>query len=187
MLNSFFDKFIFMNSIRYKHNNFFLVNLPFVILPTHVLAGIAEKHDKDLNREIYFAIKDSVKGSLKKDFKVDFGVEGEKGLAFMETFFTASGWGKLERNDLDFDKKRAMVVVTDSPVAAMCKKAKAPVDTFIRGFLAGIFSIYFKKDVDCVEVKCSALGDQKCEFVIKELSEFNFKNKMTRDQLQIKQ
>src|SRR3989344_2341397 len=180
MLNSFFDKFIFTSTLTYKHNNFFLVNMPFVILPAQVLARIAEKGDKDLNNELYFAVKDSLKTSLRKELQIDFGVEGDKGLEFMEAFFTASGWGKLERADLDFEKAHAIVSVSNSIVAAQCQGVKAPVDTFLRGFLAGIFSTYFKKDVDCVETKCASQNSQSCDFVIKPLAEFNFENAATR-------
>ena len=144
MLNSFYDKFIFTNALKYKHNNFYLINLPFVILPVEVLVGIAKRHDSAVDREIYYGLKESIKDSVKKEFQIDFGVYGERGLDFMETYFTASGWGKLQRVDLDHEKSYAIVNVTHSPIALNIKQAKAPVDTFLRGFLAGIFSIYFK-------------------------------------------
>src|SRR3989344_7579597 len=117
MLNSFYDKFIFTNGLKYTHNNFYLINLPFVILPVEALIGIANHTNADSKREIYYAIKNAVKDSLKKEFQVDFGVQGDKGLEFMETYFTASGWGKLEKADLKFEEARAIINVTNSPVA----------------------------------------------------------------------
>lgn len=163
-----------------------MLNLPFVILPIDVLASIADKNDSELNRKIYYSVKDAIKTDLNKNFQINFGVHGDKGIDFMETFFTASGWGKLQRTDLDFEKKQALVTVSNSPVAQHCKKAKVPVDCFLRGFLAGIFSIYFKKDVDCVEVNCLAIGDNNCNFIIKPLKEFKFDKKLVRDQLDVK-
>ncbi|MFH1391660.1 MAG: V4R domain-containing protein [Candidatus Diapherotrites archaeon] len=185
MLNSFYDKFIFTNGLKYKHNNFYLINLPFVILPVDVLIGIAEVNDSKLNKEIYYAIKNSIKGSLNKEFQIDFGISGDKGLEFMETYFTASGWGKLQRTNLDFEKNRALISVENSPVAINSTKAKLHADSFIRGFLAGIFSIYFKKDVECVEVKCKALGETHCDFIVKPIEEFNFEKKLVREQLKV--
>ena len=185
MLNSFLDKFIFTSALKYRHNNFFLVNMPFVILPIDMITEIAKKENKDLNLDLYYSVKEGIKKRLKTDFEKDFGVRGEKGLEFMETFFTASGWGKLERNDLDFEKKYAIVNVTNSPVANECPKCELPVDTFLRGVIAGIFSIYFDTDVDCVEIKCSAQNQKSCEFIVKPLHEFNFENKITRMQLRV--
>ncbi len=185
MLNSFFDKFIFTSALKYSHNNFYLINMPFFIMPVDIIAGIAQKENQQLNLELYYAVKEAVKSSVRKDFQVDFGIQGEKGLEFMEAFFTASGWGKLERTDMDKEKCQALVSVTSSPIASACRNAKAPVDTFMRGVLAGILSIYFKKDVECVEVKCAALSAQQCDFVIKPLAEFNFENPYTRTQLRV--
>ena len=185
MLNSFFDKFIFTNSLKYSHNNFFLVNLPFVILPVEALVAIAERNDASLNHELYSSVKEAVMGSIKKQFRLDFGVQGDEGLEFMQTFFSASGWGDIQRTDLDFGKSRALVSVKNSPVAMNAKKARFPADTFLRGFLAGIFSIYFRKDVECVETRCFALNSQQCDFVIKPLADLNFDNKFTRRQLKV--
>ncbi len=112
-------------------------------------------------------------------------LEGTKIGGFLMPILFPQGWGKLERKDLDLEKAHALVTVTSSPIAAECAKAKAPVDTFLRAFLTGVFSIYFKKDVDCVETKCSAQNSQSCDFVIKPLAEFNFENAATRNQLRV--
>jgi len=155
------------------------------MIPSHVLAGIAKKEDKELDLDIYYAIKESIKGSVRELFQVDFGIEGEKGLDFMEDYFTASGWGNIRRVDLNMEKKHALVSVSNSAVASNILAAVYPVDTFLRGFLAGVLSIYFKKDVDCVETKCLAIHATQCNFVIKPLEEFNFENEFTRRQLRV--
>lgn len=185
MLNSFYDRYIFTNGLQYTHNNFFLLNMPFAIIPIGIFAGIAEKNDGELNIKLYYAIKEAVKNSVRKDFQLDFGTQGEKGLDFMQVYFTASGWGKIERTDLDTEKAHALVTITDSPVAKSCKNATIPADTFLRGILAGIFSIYFKRDVECVEATCAAMQANQCDFMIKPAEEFNFDNKTTREQLRV--
>lgn len=185
MLNSFYDKFIFTNGLQYRQNNFYFVNLPFVMLPVDALAAVAELEDKRLNMSMYYSVKGAIMEDVKKKFQIDFGVEGEKGLEFMESYFMASGWGQLERTDLDFGASRCLISVINSPIAKACRGAKRPVDTILRGFIAGIFSIYFRRDVECIEVKCSALGEDHCDFVVKPLEEFNFENPLTRDQLRV--
>ncbi|HLC92262.1 MAG TPA: 4-vinyl reductase [archaeon] len=185
MLNSFYDKFIFTSGLQYTHNNFFLLNMPFTIIPIDILVGLAEMDDKDLNIKLYYSVKESVKNAVRKDFQIDFGVQGEKGLDFMQTFFSASGWGKIDRTDLDLEKCHALVSVANSPIAMNCKKCQTPADTFLRGILAGIFSIYFKKDVECVESNCAALHANQCDFVIKPIEEFDFTKTATRGQLKV--
>ena|SRR3989344_3101105 len=185
MLNSFYDRYIFTNGLQYIQDNFFLLNMPFAIIPVDIFAGIAENEDRELNIKLYRAVRESVRKSVREDFQIDFGISGEKGLDFMQAYFSASGWGKIERTDLNREKAHALVTVTNSPVAKSCRKAKAPVDTFLRGILAGIFSIYFKKDVDCVETACAALHANHCTFVIKPLAEFDFEKRITREQLRV--
>ncbi|MFH1696798.1 MAG: 4-vinyl reductase, partial [Candidatus Diapherotrites archaeon] len=65
-------------------------------------------------------------------------------------------------------------------------KAKLPVDHFLRGVFAGLFTDAFKKDMDCVETECAALNTNKCKFVIKEAADFDFKKPEPRRQLRVK-
>jgi predicted hydrocarbon binding protein len=186
MLNSFFDKFIFTNGLKYKHNNFFLLNMPFVIVPSDLLVALSAKQDKNIDLELYYSVKEYTLKKLVKEFNIDFGLEGEKGLKFVEDFFSASGWGAIKRIDLDTQKKRAIVVVSNSPIAvALNGKAKHAVDHFLRGILAGIFSDFFKTSVECVETECGALNDKSCKFVLKKLEGFNFDKAETRRQLRV--
>ena len=185
MLNSFLDKFIFTNTLSYKHHNFFLATLPFVIIPTDFVAHIIRADNPGLNVELYYSIKGGVLMSLKKEFAAEFGISGEKGLEFLETFFSACGWGDLQRKQLDPDKKHAIVSVENSPMPPRCPKAKFPVDLLTRAYLAVIYSVYFRSPVECVEAQCAISGSNTCEFVIKPLEDFNFENKVTRMQLKV--
>jgi predicted hydrocarbon binding protein len=45
-------------------------------------------------------------------------------------------------------------------------KQKEPVDYILSGAIAGFFSKYFGKDVECKEVSCVAKGEKYCQFVI---------------------
>lgn len=185
MLNTFYDKFIFVNALKYKHNNFFLINIPFAIVPAELLAGLVSDDAKQ-NKAIYYAVKESAKAGMLKQFDIDFGYESEKSLVLLRDFFTASGWGGINFSDIDRQNSRAIVTVSDSPVGNMLHgKSKAEVDHFLRGVFAGIFSSHFRKDVDCAELKCIALGERECEFVIKELKDFDFSKKEIRRQLEV--
>ncbi|MFH1586647.1 MAG: 4-vinyl reductase [Candidatus Diapherotrites archaeon] len=186
MLNSFFDKFIFTNGLRYIHNNFFLINMPFVIVPTELLIGIVAQGDLEINTNLYYSVKDSMRKNLSRQFNLDFGMQGDRALTFVRNFFSASGWGGIKIIDFDPEKKRAIIVVSSSPIAtALHGKAKEPVDHFLRGVFAGIFSNLLKTDLDCLETKCAAMNDKECEFIIKEAHEFDFNKKNARRQLKV--
>ncbi|MAG22285.1 MAG: hypothetical protein CL943_03205 [Candidatus Diapherotrites archaeon] len=186
MLNTFYDKFIFTNGLKYKNNNFYLLNMPFVIAPSELFIGLLEVDDEDFKRKLYYATKDSVRKHLIKEFDLDFGFKGAKLVTFLETYFVASGWGKIQTVDLNMGGKKAIVKVRNNPFSShLHKKVSRPCDHFIRGILAGVFSRVFNAKVDCVEVHCAALGEQDCEFIIKKQGEFNLENKHVRRQLEL--
>jgi len=183
MLNNFFDKFIFTNNIKYTHNNFFLMNIPFVIAPVETLVGIASINEPDFHKKIYLAVKQSTKDSLFKDISLTF-TDKKKELEFIENFFTASGWGSIQGIDVQYEGKKAIVVVENSPFASALKgKASFAVDSFLRGTLAGIFTKLFEEEMDCVEVECAALTSERCKFILKSKTEFDFANAIVGQQL----
>ncbi|MBI5553561.1 MAG: hypothetical protein HY917_02360 [Candidatus Diapherotrites archaeon] len=184
MLNSFYDKFIFTNTLKYSDGNFWLVHLPFMLVPVELMVALLRRNDADLNQEIYYAIKEATLRHLLRQFDLNFGLQGQKAIEFIQAFFTASGWGTIHSLDSDVSRKRAILVVEHSPFAMALKgKTKLEVDHYLRGLLAGIFSAYFAQNSDCVEVKCMGLGAPHCEFLIKPSGQFKLDSVMTRRQL----
>lgn len=184
MLNSFFDKYIFTNTLKYTHNNFFLVDMPFVIAPISILLNLAGSQDIAFQRKLYVEVKNSSRSYFLEKVS-GFGLDKEKQLKFVEEFFIGSGWGTISAVDLKFESKRAIVVVDNSPFVAELKgKSKVAVDVFLRGVLAGLFSRIFNENIDCVEVECAALNFERCKFIIKPQQEFDFSNQIVRDQIE---
>lgn len=182
LLNSFLDKFIFTNALRYTHYNFYLLNVGFALIPIDVLVGLARVSDMSANRALYSAVKQHVSGSLVQSFNL--GLSLERSLLFLEEFFTASGFGLVKQVDVDHSNKRAIVVVDENPVArALQGQSAKPVDHIMRGVFAGVFSHLFQTNVDCVEHECLACGNQRCEFVIKKQADFDFSKEEPREQL----
>ena len=186
MLNNFYDKFIFTNGLKYRHNNFFLVNLPFLICPSQILAGLLETNDVEFQKRLYCSVKESVASRFAPPIGTEFGFHGEKLANFLESYFVASGWGLIQNVDLDLDARKAIVKVSNNPFAKMLsKKCSMPVDHILRGIIAGIFSFIFKEPVDCVETHCFALGEQDCEFIVKRQNEFDISDKRVQQQLEL--
>lgn len=178
MLNKFLDKYIFTNTLRYIHNNFFLVNIPFLIVPVDLLSTLNNIGDISKQKEIYFHIKESTKKNFMPRFN-ELSIEDNSKLNFVKNFFVASGWGAIEIIDFDKEAKRALIIVDNSPFAIQVKgKVDRPMDNILRGIFSGVFSIIFKEDVDCVETECFAMNAKSCKFVIKPKTEFDLENKL---------
>jgi len=186
MLNSFYDKFIFTNGLQYKHNNFFLVNLPFLICPTEIVIGLLNTDNPAFERHVYYNVKHSVRDRLVAQFGLEFGFKGEKMVNFLERYFVASGWGDIRNVDLDFDAKKAIIRVKNNPLTGRLRgKVKTPSDHILRGIFAGLFSKVFGEGVECVETHCIALGEEDCEFIIKKQAEFDVSDERVQEQLEL--
>jgi predicted hydrocarbon binding protein len=183
MLNQFFDKYIFTNTLKYKNNNFFLVNIPFLIIPVDILVDLVKDKDINEHKKLYEKVRESVKSSLVPRFEA-MGLEKGKQLELIKTFFVASGWGSLKLVDLDEQTKRAIAVLEHSPFAIELNgKVKFAVDVFMRGILAGLFSAVFKEEIACVETECAAINSERCKLILKPKTEFDFSKKIVQDQL----
>lgn len=185
MLNQFLDKYIFTNTLTYKQNNFHLVNIPFLIFPVDLLVELIKESDIGKRKEIYYKIKESSANYFLPKFD-EIKLDGKKQLDFVKTFFIASGWGSINLIDVDFEGKKAIIIVENSPFVKQLKgKVDFEVDLILRGVFASLFSEIFKENIECVESECGAVNGEKCKFIIKPASEFDFNNKVVRNQLMV--
>lgn len=184
VLNNFFDKFIFTSQLRFKDNNFFVLDIPFVIVPVDILLGFSELDDPTINKAVYYAYKKSALKQLIPKFQA--GATRQKFLDLSQAFFGASGWGISKTVQLDEANKRAVVVVTHSPLARILQgKTTHPCDHYTRAILAAIYSAYFETSVECVESECASLRPGDCTFILKPLNEFDFTKEETQRQLSL--
>lgn len=184
VLNNFFDKFIFTSQLKFKDYNFYVLDIPFVIVPVDMLQGFSAMDSPDINKAVYYAFKSSTQKMLIPKFKA--GATKPKFLELSQAFFTASGWGLIHNIEIDEVNHRAIVSVSHSPIAkALQGKVQHPVDHYTRAVLAAIFSEYFETQVDAVENECLALHPGDCSFVIKPLNEFDFTKDETQRQLSL--
>jgi len=184
VLNNFYDKFIFTGTLKFTHSNFYLTNIPFLISPVETLTGISSVQDAEFLKKLYLAVKKSTMQGLLPQFETNLGMTREKETELIREFFVFSGWGAIQVIDMQIEAKRAIIVVDNSPFAEALKgKSSLPVDTIMRGTLAGLFSAVFKEEIDCVEVECAALNCERCKFIIKPKVEFDFTNASVQQQL----
>lgn len=184
VLNNFFDKFIFTSQLRFKDSNFYVLDIPFVIVPVDILLGFSEMDDPTINKAVYYAYKSSAAKKLIPKFQA--GATKQKFLELAQAFFGASGWGIFKNIQIDEVNKRAVVVVSHSPLAKSLQgHSTRPVDHYTRAILAAIYSAYFETNVECVESECAALRPGDCTFILKPLAEFDFTKEETQRQLSL--
>ncbi|MEI7962019.1 MAG: 4-vinyl reductase [archaeon] len=185
MLNKFYSQFDMTGNLHYLHNNLYLMNIPFFMLPIEALTGLLEITDVEIQKKIYTQVKKSTKDKMLPQFGLYFGTtDKKKETNFILEYLTYSGWGSVQIIDLEIESKRAIIVVENSPFAAALKgKIQLPADVFLRGILAGLFSKIFEEDIDCVEAECAAHTSERCKFIIKPKLEFDFGNPIVQQQI----
>lgn len=81
--------------------------------------------------------------------------------------FQAFGWGVPEVVEINLLKPRIRLRFYDLfESAGVREKSGEPFCHFFRGYLAGLFSKFLRKEVTVREIKCVARGDAYCEFII---------------------
>jgi len=81
--------------------------------------------------------------------------------------FQAFGWGVPEVVELNLLKPRVRLRFYNLFESVGTKgRSDEPFCHFFRGYLAGLFSKFFGREVTVREIKCVAMGDAYCEFII---------------------
>lgn len=79
--------------------------------------------------------------------------------------WTTVGWGRMRVLKLAIAAGTASLRLREG---AECegRQSAFPYSQFLRGYLAGAFSVIFGSEATCTETKCVAKGDDACEFEI---------------------
>ena len=80
--------------------------------------------------------------------------------------FTSQGWGNWDV-DMSEQKNGFMFVnIFDSAVARTLGDVGKPVCHIYAGLLAGFFSTFIKKPLNCIEIQCYSMGETYCKFLL---------------------
>ncbi len=82
----------------------------------------------------------------------------------------AEGHGVIELVDCQLPEKSATLRVVNSPMSEEYKErigeSSRPVCDYSAAVFSGVFSAIYGRELACVEVKCSAMGEEYCEFKV---------------------
>lgn len=148
-----------------------------LLIPPHIIIRLQKKLMKRIGREeteeiLVKLAKKQVEVGLqryKKRLNID-KINKSQILKFTKNFFGLLGWGSLEIKNTSFDSKEFDIKIKNSilPIEFekyFDEKSEEPIDFYLKGLCKGLFSALFGVEMKVKEIKCSATGDNFCEFV----------------------
>ena len=121
--------------------------------------------------KVYKIFKQHTKQEFIK-LKDRINMQGGDAKNLMEELFEIYGLGTMQI--VNMDNNKCIVYIQNSSLGFTYrernKKSKKPVCHVIAGILAGMFSYYLNKDMDCQEQECLAQGYDFCTFTVKKNS-----------------
>ncbi len=170
--------------IKFEEGQIKLLEQNVVIFPFENLLSIQKLLEKKHGSYgLYLTSKDLGKKWIKNLFDTYNMDTIEEQARWGENVFTLAGMGKMKVLNWDSKKTTMRYRSYDSVTAQQYGSVGRPVCHIPRGWFAGASCVFFNKDVDAVEEKCLAKGDEYCEFIIKPKKNFDFKNRLVKTQL----
>lgn len=164
-------------------------DVPMVAIPFEVFSKNQYKLQSNLGpdiKKIYYSLG-KIQGKngsniLLKKYKI---TPNKNDFTFYIEQSKFVGIGRIELLELDLENLIFRVIIEDTPHCKFIKEKEGTLNTsfcdYQRGLIVGsiesIMTILLNKEVnlDGIEIKCLAKGDEVCEFLIKESSEFDEK------------
>ena len=141
-----------------------------VIIPIGVFWALWSGFEKILTPSglaavLYDAGK-KVGGYVASRFREMYDLHGADLLKAVLDSGQATGWAMAEVRSLDFRQLSGRIILHDCFEAAAWRRKPQKACHWTRGYIAGVVGEVFGKPLEAVEVRCSATGDQYCEFKI---------------------
>lgn len=171
--------------VTFEKGKIMAVGTPLVMQPAcfHSMLAKFGEDDPGLVYKNYSVGKDLATKEFCRVLAERYKVERREMLDTMVNVAHMSGWGKFTIANFDFEKKRAVVRCTGSPIAEYQKSEKAVCHS-LRGITAGVMMMALEDDsIEAIEGKCVAKGDACCEIICMPWGEFDKKDPLVQEQL----
>lgn len=148
---------------------FSVIEVPAIIVSIETFVNLQKDAEKILGLDgasvlLYEAGK---KAGLRwiNRFSNEWGLKDKKFIEAVQNFYAELGWGKfsVEENN----KNELVVRVENSFIVRGYGNSETAICHFLRGYNAGLAEVLKGMDIDAEEVRCTAKGDDCCEFVMK--------------------
>jgi|YelNatPaOPRAMG01_1025707.scaffolds.fasta_scaffold200037_1 predicted hydrocarbon binding protein len=173
MLSIFFRKLLLARQASIDEGEITILTKNFYMQPLYELIILQEKIKKEFGKKglklIYETGKVGFNDLLRRIEK--FTSKKEELQSLWLSVFKICGIGNLEIIEIDREKFKAILQTNKNPFAREYLKEygkqKEGVDYLTAGIIAGFFSRFFEKEVECEEKSCIAKGNVYCSFVVK--------------------
>jgi len=172
MISDFIRNLLYLRQFYLLEKEFRIFGKNFYIQPMKQLAffqrNLEKKFGKKALNEIYEASKQSF-FEICKDWK-KFSTNKKTFLDAVLKLIQHFGFGEIEIVEIKEKENRASLQLKANHFAKeylkLFGKQKSCVDYLLAGILAGFFSEYFEKEVECEEKNCIAKGETFCSFLV---------------------
>jgi len=173
MLSGFFKRLLMARQLNFMEGDVSIFDIPQVMHPAnhhfHLQQTITEKCGEAGKEAIYIAGKKSAE-EISQILSEKFKVSGFESVNLWQNIIELSGTAKIV--SMSPREGGNATVQAQSSIAKHILKTQgiqkdAREDHYLRGFLAGVFSKIYSKEIVCEETKCMSAGDTCCEFTLK--------------------
>jgi len=171
VLSSFFKKLLMAKHLRFVEGDVAVFEITHVMHPASAHLHLAEQLEKKFGAGAQEAVYEAGKNTaaeVAKELYDKFKVKGLESVNLWRNIIELNGMAKVVSIS---PKEKGFATVVASSSIAKHKASKAgkgaKVDYFLAGFLAGIFSQIYDRELECKEVQCIVEGAANCSFEIK--------------------
>ncbi|MHA1299162.1 MAG: V4R domain-containing protein [Candidatus Helarchaeota archaeon] len=142
-----------------------------LLMPRGTLLNIVEAvediTDKNTTKEILYHAGERMAMQFCNILSSRYNLKGVGMIRAYAQIISTRGWGLVELQDIDIKKGSMRAIVKKSLIGSGKEVETEPVDYIPAGVFAGIMEYITKMKLICKEIKCVAMGDNHCEFVVK--------------------
>ena len=173
MFSTFISRLILLRQFSILEDGFKILGENFYFQPLKQLIILQKKIEEEFGRKGLTLIYETSKQSFFElsKYMSKFAGRKEKFFEVLLNLVRHFGFGDIEIVEIK-EQFQAIVQIEHNPFAKEYAKKfgfqNKTVDYLLAGIIAGYFSIFFDKDVNCTEKSCIAKGEAYCNFIIME-------------------
>lgn len=168
MLNEFFRKLLFARQLKSEEGRLTILDVPILMMSVNTLSALQDLIIKELGAGGIKKIYESGKvGGIKlaEEHKNKLKVESYKLFEVMKNLVEMGGWGKIKTIKQDYKNSYAVYSFLNNEIG-LSKQYSEPSCHIIRGLTAGLHTVIFNEEVECIETNCISKGDKYCQFIV---------------------
>ena len=172
MLSSFFKKLLMTKQLHFIEGDVAVFGINHILQPAsghlHLHQLLLEKMGERGAEVVYESGKNAAL-ELARQLYLKFKLKGLESVGLWQNLIELNGMAKIRTVS---PKEGGKVLVEATSIVAktvLQKQGKSKgrkVDVFLAGFLAGVFSQIYNRELECSEVKCLVEGEPFCLFAV---------------------